>query len=243
MTGGEFRSGLETLMGATVADEAAHHDWAYRAVRPCDVPATWEPEQDVWGDCSKGVQFLCKWNGLPDPMHMDFGPYGNSTTLCLELVHIDRLADVKVGDIVTFGLHGDEHAAMVMGLVRRGKEVVDLKLWSFGHPGAPNTYLLSQDGREYQLLRLRVSHAHTKTAVSVLRAKTGYWAWRQWRLGKGAWRGYGKRNKDVRPDVPRRIPRAWWRRFVLSLPKQRKRRPNRVTAATLAASAGTGKAA
>jgi hypothetical protein len=231
MTEDEFRSGLGALMRATLADEAAHHDWTYRAVRPCDVPPAWESGQEVWGDCSKGCQFLAKWGALPDPMHMDFGPYGNSTTLCLELVHID-LAEVKVGDIVTFGPHGDEHAAMVKRLIRRNRQIVDLELWSFGHPGAPDTYLLSQDGREYQLLRLRVSAHHVKAPVSVLRARTGYWAWRQWRLGKGAWRGYGKRNKTVRPDVPRRIPAAWWVRFFRSLPKARKRRPNPVSPAT-----------
>jgi hypothetical protein len=240
VTEAEVRSNLGTLMDATVADEVAHHLWDYHAVRPMYVPAAWAPGDDEEGDCSKGVQYVCRWEGsVHDPMGMDWGPYGNSTTICLHLTHLDSLADVRVGDIVTFGLHGDEHAAMVRGLVKRNGKVVDLNLWSFGHQGAPNFYLLSQDGREYQLLRVRLAiHAHAKTPPSVLRAKTGYWSWRQWRLGTGAWHGYGKRDRDVRPNVPHRIPAAWWKRFAQSLPKQRKRRPNRVTAGTLAASAG-----
>lgn len=239
MTEAEARASLEALMKATVRDEVNHHTWTYRAVRPMPVPPSWEPGQDVEGDCSKGVQYECKWADLPDPMHADYDPYGNSTTLCLELVHLDSLADVKIGDIVTFGLHGDEHATMVYALVKNESGVtVDLNLWSFGHQGAPNFYLLSQDGREHQLLRLRVAVDHVKVPVSVLKAKTGYWAWRQWRLGTGAWRGYGKRDKAVRPHVPRRIPLAWWIRFARSLPKSRKRRANPVTARTVLASLG-----
>lgn len=224
-------------MTATIADEAAHHDWTYRAVRPCYVPAFWEAGKDVWGDCSKGVQFLSKWDNLPDPMHQDYGPYGNSTTLWLELVHID-LSEVKIGDIVVFGVNGSEHAAMVKGIIRNAAgHVIDLRLWSFGHQGAPNAYLLSQDGRVYQCLRLRVHATHSKVPASVLRAKTGYGSWRQWRLGKGAWRGYGKRNRSVRPNVPHRIPLRWWKMFAQSLHHQRRHRANPVTPETLTASA------
>lgn len=229
------RDNLATLMKGTVADEAAHHCWTYRAIRGMPVPPSWKPEQEVEGDCSKGVQYLCRWAALPDPMHRDYDPYGNSTTLTLELEHID-LAEVLVGDIVTFGPHGDAHAAMVLALVRRNKKIVDLKLWSFGHPGAPDVYLLSADGREHQFLRVRLNVHHVKTPPSVLRAKTGYWSWRQWRLGTGAWRGYGKRNGSVRPNVPKPVPAGWWLRLAQSLSKQRPRRPNPVTAATVAAS-------
>lgn len=51
----------------------------------------------------------------------------------------------------------------------------------------------------------------TRTPATVLRRKRGYWSWLQWRLGEGAWKGYGLSNPDARPDVPRRISRAWWR--------------------------------
>jgi hypothetical protein len=234
VTEAELRSNLGTLMSATIADEVAHHDWTYRAIRPMPVPPEWKPEDEEEGDCSKGVQFLTKWVGLPDPMHRDFDPFGNSTTLWLELVHID-LSEVKVCDIVVFGVNGSEHAAMVKRLIKKNKQIVDVELWSFGHQGAPDKYLLSQDGRVYQCLRLRVHATHTKTPASVLRAKTGYGSWRQWRLGKGAWRGYGKRNRSVRPNVPHRIPLAWWRMFAASLRHARKRRPNPVTLAACAA--------
>lgn len=226
MTEAEIRAGLERLMRSTLADEAVHHDWTYELVRPEPVPPSWHEGQKVKGDCGKGCQYLARWEGhVLDPMGRSFDPYGNSTSICLYLEHLDSLADVKVGDIVTFGISGDKHAAMVMRLIRKNKKVVDLELWSFGHPGAPNTYLLSQDGREHQLLRLHLG-AHTQTPEEILRAKTGYWSWRQWRLGTGAWRGYGKHNKNVRPDVPRRIPRAWWVKFAHSLVKSRKRRAN-----------------
>jgi hypothetical protein len=227
LTETEIRAGLEKLMRATLADEASYHDWDYEAVRPMPVPPSWKPRQKVKGDCSKGVQFIARWDGhVLDPMGRDWDVYGNSTTICLHLEHLDSLAEVKVGDIVTFGPSGDEHAAMVIRLVRRNKKIVDLELWSFGHPGAPDTYLLSQDHREYQLLRLHLGVHKPPTPEEILRAKTGYWAWRQWRLGTGAWRSYGKRNRKVRPDVPRRIPRAWWRKFAHSTVKGRKRRAN-----------------
>jgi len=86
----EIRAGLAKIMKATLADEAARHDWTYRAVRPCSVPPSWRAGQEVWGDCSKGVQFLAKWERhVLDPMGRDWDPYGNSTTICLHLEHID----------------------------------------------------------------------------------------------------------------------------------------------------------
>jgi hypothetical protein len=217
-------------MKATLADEAAHHDWTYRAVRPMPVPPSWHEGQKVEGDCGKGCQDLSRWEGhVLDPMGRGYDAYGNSTSICLHLEHID-LSEVRVGDLVTFGPSGDEHAAMVIRVVKRNKKTVDLELWSFGHQGAPNTYLLSEDGREYQLLRLHLA-AHKQTPEEILRAKTGYWAWRQWRLGTGAWRGYGKSSRKVRPSVPHRIPLAWWRKFAHSVVKGRKRRANPPTTA------------
>lgn len=46
----------------------------------------------------------------------------------------------------------------------------------------------------------------------VLRRRTGFYAWLGWRLGEGPWKSYGRANPRVRPDVPGRITRAWWRR-------------------------------
>ena len=46
----------------------------------------------------------------------------------------------------------------------------------------------------------------------ILRRRTGYASWLAWRTGKGAWKSWGRRNPKVRPDVPRRISAAWWKR-------------------------------
>lgn len=220
----DTRDRIEALMSATVADEEQHHDWTYDAVRPMPVPPSWRPGQKVKGDCSKGYQYLCRWSDAPDPMHDGFSPFGNSTTMWTELEHID-LAELEVGDPIAFGPNGSKHATGAKRLIRKDGRVVDVVMWSFGHQGAPNEYLLSQDGRPHQCLRLPVKPSG-KTPESVLRAKKGYGAWRQWRLGTGAWRGYGKANRSVRPDVPRRIPVAWWRLYAHWLVAHRKGRGN-----------------
>ena len=56
--------------------------------------------------------------------------------------------------------------------------------------------------------------AVTMTSEAKLRAKTGWFAWAGWRLGHGDWRPYGKTNRNVRPRVPRMIPRSWWARLA-----------------------------
>jgi hypothetical protein len=208
----DYRGRLEKLMLKTLADEAAHSDWTYWAVRPRPMPPRpWHVGEHVTGDCSKGVQFLCWWADLPrDPMGMHWGPYGNSSTLAAHLQHLGYAAELLVGDIVTFGPWGSAHAAMVM---ERGSNPL---LWSFGHPGAPNPYRLSVDPRVHQLLRNPVPH-YVPTATELLRMKTGYWAWLHWRLGTGDWAHYPPRAEKVRPDVPLVIPPAWWvqyRRFL-----------------------------
>jgi GH24 family phage-related lysozyme (muramidase) len=50
-------------------------------------------------------------------------------------------------------------------------------------------------------------------AIAALRAKTGYWSWLAWRLGREAWKPYGHANPAVRPHVPRRVPITWWTRL------------------------------
>ncbi len=204
----DYRARLHTLMKQTLADEAAHHTWTYAAIRPLPMPhRPWSAGQKVRGDCSKGVQFLCWWADCPnDPMGMHYGLYGNSSTLALHLHHLERAADLKVGDIVTFGQGGDEHAAMVY------EAGTDPLLWSHGHQGAPNTYKLSQDRRIHQLLHNPVP-AYVLTSADKLRAMTGFWSWAQWREGTGAWRSYPPLTKIVRPNVPRVIPPLWWTRW------------------------------
>jgi len=211
-----YRERLANIMAATLADNAAHHDWHYHAVRPMYVPHNWSVGQVVVGDCSKGVQYLARWAGVPhDPMGEKWGPYGNSQTLWLRLPHLLQASELKTGDIVTFGHNGDKHAAMVL------EPGHDPLLWSFGHEGAPNTYRLSQDGRERQFLRL-VLPEYVPPAEEALRAKTGWFAWVAWRLGEGDWRKYGKANATVRPNVPRVIPPTWWARLVVFLRNREK---------------------
>lgn len=188
------------MMRATLDDRA---NWTYHAIRPLPVPVSWRPGQHVTADCSHGVKLLCRWAGAPDPMDGNFSPYGNSSTLCLKLPHLARRSDLKVGDVVTFGAYGSQHAAMVL------EPGSDPLVWSFGHQGAPNTYRLSQDHREQQYLRLRVPD-YVPTPEDKLRARTGWWAWVAWRLGEGDWKKHGKANGRVRPAVPKVIPARWW---------------------------------
>jgi hypothetical protein len=206
MSSVDYRSIQKKLMQETVADEAAHHDWDYHAVRPMPVPRSWKPGQHVVGDCSKGCQYIDRWSGNPhDPMGMGYGPYGNSYTLWLHCHHLDSASELKVGDFVTFGFDGEEHATKVYAAGS------DPLLWSFGHQGAPQFYRLSADRRPHQFLRNPVA-PYTPTAAEKLRAKTGWFSWMQWCEGTGPWHGKGKKNRHVRPNVPRRIPLSWWKR-------------------------------
>jgi PAP2 superfamily len=56
--------------------------------------------------------------------------------------------------------------------------------------------------------------AVTMTSEAKLRTRTGWSAWAGWRLGQGDWKPYGKANRNVRPRVPRVIPRSWWARLA-----------------------------
>lgn len=214
-----IRAQLAKLMKATLADEAAHGTWTYRAVRPMPVPPSWKPGQAVVSDCSKGVQMLVAWATNRDlrfdPMGNGYDLWGNSTTIAAHLQHLASPSELEVADVVTFGPNGDAHAGIVL------EAGDDPLLWSDGHQGAPNTYRLSQDGREAQYLRLPVPD-YVPTHEDDLRAKTGYWAWLQWSLGEGDWKPYAKADRSVRPDVPRLIPAGWWKRraqFILNRKK------------------------
>lgn len=207
----DIRAELHRLMLATMFDEAQRHDWDYRAVRPLVVPAVWKPGDHVVGDCSKGVQYLDRWAGNQfDPMGMGWGPFGNSQTLCLHLEHVASPGDLDVGDDVTFGWAGNEHAAKVL------EKGPDPWMWSFGHQGAPNKYRLSWDRRVKQFLRIHVVEP-PPTPQEKLRALTGWFSWVAWRLGEGPWRKYGQANANVRPNVPKLIPVKWWKEYALFL--------------------------
>jgi len=144
-------------------------------------------------------------------MRNGWSVFGNSGTITAVLPHLLSPAELEVGDVVTFGPFGDEHAAMVL------EAGGDPLLWSFGHQGAPNTYRLSWDGRVRYYRRLPVGPL-VLTKADRLRAKVGYWSWLAWTLGEGDWLGFGRSNATVRPAVPARIPADWWKaraRFLL----------------------------
>ncbi len=209
MTAKAIRAALGKLMHETLVDQANHGTWTYRAIRPLYVPHIWTPGQRVVSDCSKGVQYLCRWAAAPDPMGSGYGPYGNSQTICMHLHHLDHPSQLQVGDPVTFGRWGEEHAAIVL---EAGNDPL---LWSDGHQGAPNSYRLSWDTRSHQLLKLMPDDPHEPpTPQQKLQAKTGWFSWVAWKLGEGAWQHYGKANAKVRPNVPTVIPPNWWTRYV-----------------------------
>jgi len=208
------RQKLKDLMEATLED---HNNWTYAFVRPLSVPSAWHKGQKVRADCSKAVQYLCRWAGVRDPMDNGYADWGNSQTLWLKLRHVSKPGQLEVGDVVTFGHDGEDHAAMVL---EAGNDPL---LWSFGHQGAPNTYRLSQDRREKQYLKLELPPIVTPE-VSKLRARKGWFAWVAWRLGEGDWKHFGKSNKTVRPNVPRVIPPNWWHRYAKFL--LRRKKPN-----------------
>lgn len=220
----DIRANLKRLMLVTVADEQRRHCWDYHAVRPMVVPYSWHEGQHVKGDCSKGVQYLCKWAGAPDPFRENFDVWGNSQTLWLKCQHI-TLRELEVGDFVTMGHNGEEHATMVYE-APGAENNFDPLLWSFGHQGAPNFYRASADRREKQYLRNPVPR-YVPTPEDKLRARTGWFAWVAWKLGEGDWRSHKPSDPKVRPHVPKRIPASWWVRYARFL-KNRKT-PNKPT--------------
>jgi hypothetical protein len=220
---------LRKLLGNTMRETLSdpHGRWDYEAVRPIKPfgPRSYEQGRYVKADCSKGVQLICYWtSGVPDPMKESWDGYGNSATLAMRLQHLPLPSFLEVGDIVTFGPGGGDHATMVL---ESGSNPL---LWSFGHPEArPNTYRLSQDPRVHQFLRNPVP-IYVPTPDDRLRHMTGYWAWVQWRLGEGSWAHHKPADSKVRPNVPKLIPVAWWKQLAVFLANRKK--PDKLKAAT-----------
>jgi hypothetical protein len=205
----DIRAEMHDVMIATLADEAAHHDWTYRPIRPCNMPTAhrvFVPGHAVVGDCSKGCQFIPWWSpGAPDPMGMNWGSFGNSQTLWMNCQHLAHPSELRVGDFATMGRDGSDHAVCII------EAGADPRAWSFGHQGAPNSYPLSYDRRPQQWLRFRLPD-YVPTAADKLRARTDWFSWMAWYQGEGDWSKYGPQNPTVRPNVPKVIPPSWWRR-------------------------------
>lgn len=58
------------------------------------------------------------------------------------------------------------------------------------------------------------SKSKSRETAAALRAKTGFWSWLAWRLGEGAWKGWGVGNSAVRPHVSLRIHLSWWHKLA-----------------------------
>ncbi len=211
-------------MRATLRDQQLHGTWDYAAVRPLPVPPRWYPGKHIRADCSFGVKDLCKWAGVPDdPTGDNWGGYGNSFSITAHLEHVAHPSMLEVGDIITLdrdSTHG--HAMMVL------EPGTDPLCWSHGHQGAPNEVRLSFYNNIYSrryYCRLRLPH-HKPTRDDRLRARTGYWAWVQWKLGEGHWKHKRPADSRVRPNVPAMPPLKWWRaygRFLMDRKKGNKR--------------------
>jgi len=210
------------FMRETLNDNAHHHNWIYKAVRPLHVYASFHPGSRIEADCSFGVKLICYWAGVPDdPTGQNYTGFGNSSSIAAHLPHVAHARDLLVGDPVTFGTDGsNEHAAMVL---ERGSDPL---LWSDGHQGAPNTYRLSEDGRPHILCRLHLPH-HKPTRNEMLREQTGYWSWLQWTLGEGQWKPFQPYAPGVRPNVPGKIQPDWWRKRKQFVAARKKGNPPR----------------
>lgn len=216
------RDAMGMTMQATLTDQTAHQNWLYLAIRPLPLLGArghYPAGTQIRSDCSWGARLIAWWTpGTPDPMGSGFQGSGNSSTICARLDHLDHPSELMVGDPVTFGWNGNEHAAVCL------EEGADPLLWSDGHPGAPNTYRLSYDRRPHQLLRLPVVDK-PPTPDELLRGKTGYWAWVQWRLGEGSWRHKKPVDPVVRPAVPKLVSPGWWVKYAQFLAGREK--PNK----------------
>lgn len=78
------------------------------------------------------------------------------------------------------------------------------------------------------LNRLRPTPAPPKpkptplVAPAILRKRTGFYSWLAWYLGRGDWKPYGRRNGPTRPNVAKKVKRAWWKRLAAFLAKGKK---------------------
>ena len=129
------RDELQAYMAATAT---GRFGWIYKEARPLTVPPLLA--HGVVADCSFGVTIVCAWAGLPDPTGGGYDGWGNSVSIFHHLPHVP-VARGKVGDILLFGVNGQDHATMIY------TPGANPLLWSFGHQGAPNLYPLSADHR------------------------------------------------------------------------------------------------
>jgi hypothetical protein len=56
--------------------------------------------------------------------------------------------------------------------------------------------------------------------VAALKKYSGYYAWREWRLGIGRWKYHKPGDKAARPVAAHRITKKWWAKFKAMLPQK-----------------------
>lgn len=204
------RTRLAEVMDLTVRNRG---NWHYIQQRPSGATVTLEQAEHgtVWTDCSAGYAIVCRLAGAPNPLHAGaFDGYGNSHSAWEHLPHIKSVGGLQVGDCVIYGDEGSHHIACVR------EPAGDPLLWSMG----------SEAGPEY--VRYRTEVAWQPKPVTFARllppdpeptplpVVDPFWVWLRWRLGEGEFRDHGC-DPNVRPDVPRLVPPAWWlraRRFI-----------------------------
>lgn len=228
MTLAPERVKIQALMAETVADQIAHGNWLYEAVRPQTIISTYVRGIRVKADCSDGVRCLARIVGVKDdPAGNGYAPYGNSSSIWAHSEHIP-LSEAQPGDNVTFGYYaGEKHACALWE--KYGAGDTDWYVWNHGAPGQPAKRRLIDEISNHIGMRVTVCALNVKdpppTPEDNLREQTGFYAWVAWRLGEGPWKKYGQTNSKVRPAVPTVIPPSWWRdlsRFLLN-----RKKPNR----------------
>jgi hypothetical protein len=87
-----------------------------------------------------------------------------------------------------------------------------------GHGDVNSTACPGAELRAYIATRGWLDNSHGSARDGKFR---GYWKWLAWTLGEGEYADVGPRHKPSRPDVPDKVPDAWWarrRRFLASRP-------------------------
>lgn len=223
-----YRSAMAAVMKQTVDDEAKYGNATYAAVRPQTVLASYTSGEKWEADCSDGCRSVAHIAKLPDdPAGNNWADFGNSSSIWTHL-HTDLpITAAEIGDIFTLGFStGEAHACMAYDVTDPSDPVV----WNMGTEGQPVFRKLSQEiaghpGMTVTLCKINLPPVPVPPAVAHLRAQTGFYSWLAWVLGESDWRTYGKKNKNVRPNVPRVIPAAWWTRYAVFLKNRKK--PNK----------------